>query len=144
MGLVVVLVCVYGNALSWAANAGVVLGFDLMPDGFRSQVSSWPFDVATGVFVGAASLGMWSYGRRFGGGAIVASGAVATAGLAFAITITVMGDMESFSQTSWQRFALFAAESPALAVFSTTLIVLSIGSIRPRQTVSVPSGQDRD
>lgn len=136
VSVTVVLVCVYGAALGWAASNGVILGLDLVPNGFRSRSSPWPFSLSAGLLVAAAALWLESFGRGPRGAAIIAGASVGSGAVVGAIAITMASHPGLASQAPWQRLASFAAESPILAMYSAIMLLVAMSPARTRSPSS--------
>lgn len=124
------LVCTYGAAFRWAANAGVILGLDLVPSGFRSPAPAWPFTLATGVLVAAAVLLLMRLqSEPLRTGALVSSAVVALVGLLAALGTAYFVDDPVQDQSAWQRFSTFLSQSEAIVVFTAITVLVAMAAM---------------
>lgn len=128
--LAVLLIGTYGAALRWGAGAGVILGPDLLPVGFRSPTATWPFTLATGILVATAVLLMLRLSKEpLRAAAHVSSAIAALVGLVTTLVASYFAEGLVQEQPAWQRISSFLSGSESVVVFTVIMVCVSMSRV---------------
>jgi len=132
-GVLIALICAYGETFAMAAAGGALLDLALLPVRVGSY-TAWPFVVATAALSGLVLVALDRFSRPFRGLAFAAvSGSTL---VAFLIATIVSGGLRIPSgwlgETWWETLCSAASGSPLL-VF--TALVAGYASVRARDPI---------
>lgn len=120
VAILLTVMCVYGEAFSWAASRGVLLDIKLQTVAFPAPAPSWTFTLATGLL--CATCAIWLLQRRVTSFQMARawSALIVSAGLMLAAVVVRATSPRGWSidiLTGWQKSAHFLTDSSAYIVF---------------------------